>query len=93
MRAGVKNKVLVGLWRSEGHTMEEVAVEWVPLNFRIDSDLYHEMVEAAVDGWLQENELKENAGCELIMEHIREHDAGGALMEERFDVIHTEREE
>lgn len=87
-----KNKVLVSLWLEEGCSQadDEVTRSWSPINFSIYSDLFPDMINEAIGDWLGENTMRVETEYELILEHIREHDGGGALTDEYFTVLHTE---
>jgi len=87
------NKIMVDLILPDGHSQEdgEVDIRWKPINFWIYSELFPEMISEAVDQWLSENKLEVGVEHELIFQHIVEHDGGGALMDEHFEIIWHER--
>ena len=87
-----KNKVLVNLWLEDGCSQEEgeVGRSWSPINFSIYSDLFPDMIYEAIEEWLSNNTMRTEIEYELILEHIQDHDGGGALTNEYFTVLHTE---
>lgn len=87
-----KNKVLVSLWLEDGCSQDEgeVTRSWHPINFSLYSGLFQDMVYEAVDNWLSDNTMRVEIEYELIFQHIREHDVGGALTDEYFEILHVE---
>lgn len=86
------NKMLVDLWLEAGCSQEEgeVSISWRPINFSIYSDLFQDMIRGAVDEWLAENKLPTEQRYELIFRHVVDHDGGGAVLDEHFELIHEE---
>lgn len=91
----VRNKIIVDIFLEDGCSQEkgEVSSSWQPINFRIYSDLFPELIQHAIDEWLSENSIVSGFIYELIFAHVVEHDGGGAVLGEHFEDIYKEFQE
>ena len=87
-----KNKMLVNLWLDQGCSQKdgEVSISYAPINFLIHSPLFIDMINEAVAAWLSENEIPNEHDCELIFQHVIEHDGAGATHTEYFELLNCD---
>ena len=88
----ITNKIIVKFYLEPDCDQEEgeTGVEWTPINFSIYSSLFPDLIQEAVDQWLDENKLLHAVVYEVIFAHRVERDGGGALLGEHFEAIHQE---
>jgi len=68
---------------------DEVSISWTPINFAIYSELFTDLIQEAVNDWLNVSKLDKNKRYEVIFAHVIEHDQG-AVHTEHFDPIFVE---
>ena len=85
------NLVLVNLFLEEGCSQEEgeVSIFWKPINFMIYSELFSELIYEGISEYLESHKISFDRRVELIMCHVVERDAGGAVHTEYFEPIHS----
>ena len=88
----IRNKIIVNFFVEDGCSQEkgEASSHWRPVNFDIYSELFPELIQLAIDEWLEDNTIRKNVVYEVIFAHVIEHDGGGADLGEYFEPIHQE---
>ena len=88
----IRNKIKVEFFVEDGCSQSEgeASSHWQPLNFAIYSELFPQLIQEAIDGWLSENVIDKNVAYEVIFAHTVEHDGCGAVVGEYFEPIYTE---
>ena len=88
----IGNKVLVNFLLEDGCSQEEgeVNLSWTPINFRIYSHLFTELIEQACDEWVDGCVMSPDRCYEVIFIHRIERDGAGAVHSEYFEPIYEE---
>ena len=90
----IRNKVKViffvedGCYQNEG----EASAHWEPINFAVYSSLFPELIQDAIDGWLEDNTIIDGVAYEVIFAHTVNRDRAGAVLDELFEPIYTEHD-
>ena len=88
----IRNKIKVEFLLEDGCSQGEGEVNsrWEPINFSIYSELFIGLITDAIDEWLSVNTVRKNVVYEVIFAHTIDQDAGGAILGEYFEPVHTE---
>ena len=91
----IRNKIKVTFFVEDGCSQDEgeASAHWETINFSIYSELFPELIQHAIDEWLQDNVIAKHTAYEVIFAHVVEHDGGGACLGEHFEPIYQESAE
>jgi hypothetical protein len=89
----IRNKIKVEFFLEDGCSQDEgeVSRHWQPINFSIYSTIFYELIEIAMDEWIEDHTIKKNIVHEVIFAHFIERDGAGAVTSEYFEPIYSER--
>ncbi len=78
----IRNKIKVDFTSDEAN--------WIRINFSIYNEILPELIEHAINKWLNDNIIAENTRYEVIFAHTIERDECGVAIDQYFEPIYTE---
>ncbi len=93
MNGKASNKILATFFISEEDgKKEDASAYWKPINFDIYDQLLPQLIQEAIDQWIDENDITHHVIYEVIFTHVIERDGAGTVFCEYFKPVYVSSE-